>query len=148
MLYLASDHRGFKAKEKLKEYLKKLSVKFEDLGNEILDSEDDFPDFAKKVAEKVSQNPQNRGILICGSGLGMAICANKFKNVRACPCFKEEMARVAKKHLNCNILCLGADFLTLDKIKKIVKVWLDTKFERKKKYQRRIKKISIYENTK
>ncbi len=146
MLYLGADHRGFKKKEELKKYLREMGVKFLDLGNTIFDPNDDYPDFAKRVAEKVSKDPKSKGILICGSGIGMSISANKFKRVRAGLCLNEKMARLSKEDTNCNILCLSADFLSLDKMKKIVKVWLRAKFSQRRRQKRRIKKISLYEN--
>ena len=83
MIYLAADHRGFKVKEELKKYLRNLGYNFEDLGNKIFDPADDYTDFAERVAKKVSREQENKGILICGSGIGMTIVANKFKKIRA-----------------------------------------------------------------
>jgi len=146
MLYLGADHRGFKKKEELKKYLREMGVKFLDLGNTIFDSNDDYPDFAKMVAERVSKDPKGKGILICGSGIGMSISANKFKGIRAGLCLNEKMARLSRQKTNCNILCLSADFLPLNKMKQIVRVWLSTKFNQKERYKRRIRKISCYED--
>jgi RpiB/LacA/LacB family sugar-phosphate isomerase len=145
MIYLASDHRGFKSKEELKKYLGRLGYNFEDLGNKIFDPEDDYPDFAARVAKKVSKEPKNKGILICGSGLGMTMVANKFKKIRAALCFNEKMAQLSRSHNDANILCLSADFLSLAKIKRIVKIWLETKFSGEEKHQRRLAKIKKYE---
>ena len=145
MIYLAADHRGFKVKEELKKYLRRLGYNFEDLGNKIFDPADDYTDFAERVAKKVSREQENKGILICGSGIGMTIVANKFKKIRAALCFNEKMAQRARSHNDANILCLPADFLPLAKIKKIVKIWLETKFSNEENHKRRIEKIKRYE---
>ena len=145
MIYLAADHRGFKVKEELKKYLRNLGYNFEDLGNKIFDPADDYTDFAERVAKKVSREQENKGILICGSGIGMTIVANKFKKIRAALCFNEKMAQRARSHNDANILCLPADFLPLAKIKKIVKIWLETKFSNEENHKRRIEKIKRHE---
>ena len=145
MIYLAADHHGFKVKEELKKYLRNLGYNFEDLGNKIFDPADDYTDFAERVAKKVSREQENKGILICGSGIGMTIVANKFKKIRAALCFNEKMAQRARSHNDANILCLPADFLPLAKIKKIVKIWLETKFSNEENHKRRIEKIKRYE---
>ena len=141
MIYLGADHRGFRLKERIKKYLKEIGKEFEGLGNRKFDPNDDYPDFAKRVAKAVSRSPKNRGILVCGSGLGMSIAANKFRGVRAALCFNEKMAELSRRHNNANILCLAADFLPLAKIKKIIKIWLETKFSKEERHKRRIKKI-------
>lgn len=146
MIYLGADHRGFKVKEEIKKYLKELDFDFEDLGNKIFDQNDDYPDFAKRVARKVSQNPGNKGILFCGSGIGMSIMANKFKGVRAALCFNEKLAKLSRSHNDANILCISADFLPLAKIKRIVKIWLETEFSQEERHERRLAKIKRYEN--
>ena len=141
MIYLGADHRGFRLKEKIKKYLREIGKEFEDLGNKKFDPNDDYPDFAKRVAKAVSRSPKNRGILVCGSGLGMSIAANKFRGVRAALCFNEKMAELSRMHNNANILCLSADFFPLAKIKKIIKIWLEAKFSKEERHKRRIKKI-------
>ncbi len=145
MIYLGADHRGFKTKEEIKRYLEKLGYAFEDLGNEKFDPNDDYPDFTKRVAEKVSQDLKNRGILFCGSGIGMMIFANKFKGVRAALCFNEKLAELSRSHNDANILCVSSDFLPLAKIKKIVKIWLKTEFSKEQRHKRRLAKIKEYE---
>lgn len=146
MIYLGADHRGFKVKEEIKKYLENLGYAFEDLGNKIFDPEDDYPDFTERVARKVSQNPKNRGILFCGSAIGMSIMANKFKGVRAALCFNEKMAQLSRSHNDANILCVSADFLPLAKIKKMVKIWLKTEFSQEERHKRRLAKIKKYES--
>ena len=141
MIYLGSDHRGFKLKKEIEKYLENLGYPCCDLGNKIFNPEDDYPDFAKKVAIKVSQKPENRGVLICGSGVGMSIAANKFKNIRAALGFNCRVIRVTSEHIAHNILCLPADFLSQKEAEKIVKIWLRTEFNQEERHKRRIKKI-------
>lgn len=148
MIYLGADHRGFKIKEETKKYLEELGYSCEDLGNKVFDTDDDYPDFTEKVAKKISQNPKDRGILFCGSAIGMSIFANKFKGVRAALCFNEKMAQLSRSHNDANILCLSADFLPLAKIKGIVKIWFETEFSRESRHRRRLAKIKNYEMSK
>jgi ribose 5-phosphate isomerase B len=142
MLYLGADHRGFKLKEKIKEYLEEQSLEYEDLGNFTYDALDDFPDFARAVAEKVADNPEtDRGILICGSGVGVDVVANRFKGVRSALVSIPEAAKLSRKDDNTNVLSLGADFVTDKKAEEIIDIWLNTDFAREEKYVRRIGKI-------
>lgn len=148
MIYLGADHRGFKLKEKLKALLKEEDYEFEDLGNTVLDPSDDYPDFAINVAEKVSENPkENRGILFCGSGVGMDIVANKFKGVRSALVWSAEEALVkqSRQHDDSNVLSLPADHLTEEQVKEIVKLWLETSFLEVERHTRRIQKIESLE---
>jgi len=126
-VYLASDHAGFDLKKKIKKFLKKINIKNFDLGCFNKNSVD-YPDYAIKVAFKVKKN-SGMGLIICGSGIGMSISANRFNNVRAALCSSLKMAILARKHNNANILCLGARFINFDKCKKIVKVFFSTEFE-------------------
>jgi len=142
VIYLGADHRGFKIKESLKPYLKKLGFEVVDLGNDHLDEADDYPDFANAVAEKISQNPEiDKGILICGSGIGMAIAANKFENVRAAQVDKIEEAILSRKDNNANVLALSGNDLSESEAKEIVKTWLETPFSGEEKHKRRVAKI-------
>lgn len=142
MIYLGADHRGFELKEKLKIFLAGLDYEYEDLGASIYNKEDDYPDFAKLVGEKVAENPENRGILICGSGVGIAVAANKIKGVRAGTILKPEQARAAVNDEDLNVLALGADYLTEDQAKEIVRTFLETKFSGEERHKRRIWKLS------
>jgi len=146
MLYLGADHRGYQLKEELKAYLKEKNILFEDLGNRSYDENDDYPDFAQKVAEKISHEPENLGLLICGSGLGMTTVANKFKNVRAALCFSSFLAEKARNDNWSNILCLAADLTDTQTAKRILDAWLKTPFGQDLKYQRRQDKIKNIEN--
>ncbi len=149
MIYIGADHRGYKLKEVLKIYLKELNFIFEDLGALEINFDDDYPDYAILVAKKVSQNPkENLGILICGSGVGVDIVANKFKDVRSALCFDESQARASRNDDNANILSLASDFTAEDKAKEIVKVWLETPHARLEKYERRLIKIKNIEENK
>jgi len=142
MIYLGADHRGYNLKEDLKKFLEQGKIKFQDLGNLEYDEEDDYPDFAKKVAEKISSNSKkDRGILICGTGIGMSIVANKFKQVRAGLCLSGYMAKRAVEEDDINILCLAADITDAGTSEKIIKEWLKAKFKDKECYKRRLNKI-------
>lgn len=148
MIYLGADHRGFKLKETLKSFLKEEGYQFEDLGNTIYDPSDDYPDFAAKVAEKVSENPkENRGILFCGSGVGMDIVANKFKSVRSALVWSadEALVKQSRQHDDSNVLSLPANHLTEDQAKTIVKLWIETSFLEVERHIRRIQKIEELE---
>lgn len=141
MLYLGADHGGFSYKEKIKDFLKnELKVEFEDLGNFQFDPEDDFTDIALKVARKVKET-NGRGILFCTNGLGTAITANKVKGIRAVNVFSKTMAEQSREHLDANVLCLGAHFLSFKEAKKIIKAWLEKNLFPKEKYLRRLEKI-------
>ncbi|HRZ29390.1 MAG TPA: RpiB/LacA/LacB family sugar-phosphate isomerase [Candidatus Paceibacterota bacterium] len=110
MLYLASDHRGFGLKEKVKEFLNTVKIEYKDFGNLVYDKDDDLPDFASKVAKKISQNSKkDKGIVICGSGVGGSIISNKFKKVRAALCLTVNVAKESREHHDSNVLCLAAD---------------------------------------
>jgi len=125
---LASDHAGYKEKEKLKPILKDLGVEFDDLGTVSEDSVD-YPDYARKVAERVAKGEAEQGLLVCGSGTGMAIAANKVPGVRAAVAWNEESARLARQHNDANVLSIGARMMPEEEIPKILKAWFDAKFE-------------------
>jgi len=139
MIYLGADHRGFELKEKVKEWLEEWGEEYEDMGNVKYDPEDDFPDYAIKVAEKVAKGG-GLGVLACGSG-GMVMVANKFKGVWAAEVWDVERARHAKAHDDVNVLALPADVVSEGKAKEIIKVWLETVLKKEEKYQRRLDKI-------
>lgn len=143
MIYLGADHRGFELKEAVKKYLLEQKIKFDDLGNTVFDAEDDWPDFAEKVAEKV-QKTNGQGILFCGSG-GMAIAANKFKGVWVVEAWNEATALHAKEHDKANVLFISADFVNEALANKMIKIWLEAKVKTEAKYQRRFDKIKQIE---
>lgn len=144
-IFLGADHAGFELKEKLKEFLTKKKIEFEDLGAFVLDEGDDYPDIAFKVAERVARE-NVRGILICKSGDGMEIAANKVKGIRAVTACDTYSAKMSREHNDANILALSGKKLSFEKMKKIVMVWLNTEFTGEERHVRRIKKISDYEN--
>lgn len=142
MLYLGADHRGFKLKEDLKKFLERKNISYQDLGNLIEDKNDNFVEFAKKVASSVSQDPKSRGIVICGSGVGVSIVANKIKNIRCGLVFNPEMAKAARQHDDINVLALPADFINSETAKAAVLLFLQTEFLKGDKYQKRINQIT------
>ena len=142
MLYLASDHRGFKLKEKIKKYLDKNKIIFTDLGALKYDKNDDYPDFAKILALKILENKNNLGIALCGSGAGMSIALNRFKNIRAGLAFNPKMAEAQKQQDNINVLVIASDFTKESTAFLMVDKFLKTKFLKKQRYLRRIKKLS------
>jgi ribose 5-phosphate isomerase B len=141
---LASDHRGYQLKDSLKKFLEERKIEFLDVGTFSADSVD-YPDFAMLAAEKVSHGGYERGILICGSGIGMCIVANKFPGVRAAVCHDVSAAEMSRKHNDSNMLGLGADVINEELARKILHVWLETKFEGGR-HLRRIQKISDIES--
>ena len=136
---LASDHAGFVLKEIIKKKLIKQKVKVFDLGPTTKDSVD-YPDYAKKVARNVSSKRTNMGILVCGSGTGMAMTANKFRKIRAAVCYNSASTRLSRTHNNANILALGSRLTNNKKALKLVNIFLSTKFEGGR-HLRRVKKI-------
>lgn len=145
VVYLGSDHAGFEMKEKLKAFLNKKKIKFEDLGSFVLDEGDDYPDYAFKVAEAVSADSESKGILLCGSGVGMAIAANKVKGIRAAEAYDVKTAKLSREHNDANVLALSGWNTGFDKITKIVDAFLKTKFSGVERHKRRIRKIMDYE---
>jgi ribose 5-phosphate isomerase B len=140
---IASDHAGFELKEKLKEYLKELGYEYEDFGTHSEESVD-YPDYALKVAEYVAEGKCERGILVCGSGIGMSMAANKVPGIRAALCYDTETARLSREHNDANILTLGARLIDEKTAREIVKVWLTTEFAGER-HSRRVKKIEEIE---
>ncbi|MBM2817590.1 MAG: ribose-5-phosphate isomerase, ribose 5-phosphate isomerase [Parcubacteria group bacterium] len=142
MIYLGADHRGYNLKEEIKNFLVENGQGFEDMGNFKYDPNDDYTDFAKMVAEKVSQNPEmDKGILICGSGVGVDITANKFKGVRSALADDVQTAKQSREHDDANVLSLPADEVDFELAKKIINVWITTTFSNGEKYKRRIDKM-------
>jgi ribose 5-phosphate isomerase B len=125
---LASDHAGFAEKERLKSLLTDLGLQFEDLGT-VSEASVDYPDFARKVAEEVAQGRVDQGLLVCGSGTGMAITANKVPGVRAAVAWSEETARLARRHNDANVLAIGARTTPPEEIPAIVRAWFSSNFE-------------------
>ena len=138
-IFIASDHAGFDLKEIIKKYLSKNKLTYQDLGPEN-DKSVDYPIYAHNVAKKVKVNKKNIGILICGSGTGMNIVANKHKNIRAAQCFNLKSTKLSRLHNDANIITLGSRLLTKKNALSCVSVFLNTKFEGGR-HLKRIKKI-------
>lgn len=136
---VASDHRGYHLKEKVIALLKSKGHDVVDDGP-ATDESVDYPDFAALVASKVSANSVDRGVLICGTGLGMAIAANKFPRVRAAACVDEVTAELSRRHNDVNVLCLSGDLLSSRSTERLVEIWMSTEFEGGR-HQRRLDKI-------
>jgi len=127
-LILAADHAGFDLKERLKKTLDRLGVEWEDLGTHSTDSVD-YPDYARKVGEIISREEAQRAVLICGSGQGMAMTANRFPGVRAALAYDEETARLSRAHNDSNVLALGGRTLNHERAERILETWLMTLFD-------------------
>ena len=138
-IFISSDHAGFKLKEAIKSYLSNKKLIFTDMGP-FNDSRVDYPDFANKVAKRVKLNKNNVGILVCGSGMGMNIAANKHKNIRAAQCFNLKSTKLSRLHNDANIITLGSRLLTKKNALSCVGVFLKTNFEGGR-HSKRIKKI-------
>lgn len=149
MIYLGADHGGYELKERVKKWLVEWKEAFEDLGAERFDSSDDYPVFAKRVAQRVAGEDERsrpwkeraKGILVCRSGGGMVIAANRFEGVRAVYVFDEESARHAREHNDANVISLAADWIDEETARKVVKVWLETEFSQEARHERRIGQI-------
>ncbi|HLD89142.1 MAG TPA: ribose 5-phosphate isomerase B [Candidatus Nanoarchaeia archaeon] len=142
-IFLGSDHAGYKLKEFLKKNFDKKKIKYSDLGADSEESSD-YPDFALKVAKNVAEKRGN-GILVCGTGTGMVIAANKIKGVRAALAYDDYSARMARLHNNVNVLCLRGRKIDFKKAQRIVDIWLKTEFSGEKRHARRMGKISRIE---
>lgn len=149
LIYIGADHRGYNLKEKLKQFLANKGYTVVDEGNDHYDESDDYPDFAGRVAAAVAEDPDNRrGILICGSGIGVDIVANKFSQIRSALAHNADQAFSSRSDINTNVLCLTANFLEEEEAKKILSVWLQTPFSGEERHKRRIRKISEIEISK
>ncbi len=154
-IYLGADHAGFELKEKIKAYLKGQGLTVEDQGAFTVDPDDDYPDYVKIVAKMVQGDPDSRGIVLGGSGQGEAICANRFKGVRAVVYYGSpaslgealqaggslEIIKLSRQHNDANILSLGARFINFDEAKIAIDLWLATPFSGDERHIRRISEI-------
>ncbi|MFH1256019.1 MAG: ribose 5-phosphate isomerase B [Candidatus Diapherotrites archaeon] len=138
--FIASDHAGLELKKGILRHLKAKGVKAEDLGPENA-GQVDYPDFAKKVAKNVAAEKGSIGVLICGSGIGMSIAANKVKGIRAAKCNSVEEARLSRQHNNANVLCLGARILETNLALEIVDAFIETPFSGDERHKRRVEKM-------
>ena len=145
MIVIGSDHGGFALKEAIKALLQARSIDVQDLGTNNGDDSVDYPDFGESVARKVSLGEAEKGVLVCGTGIGMSIVANKFPGVRAALAADTYMAKMAKQHNNANILVLGGRVLDENEAREMVATWLDSSFEGGR-HQARLDKISALES--
>jgi ribose 5-phosphate isomerase B len=136
---VGADHRGFSIRARIVELLRRLEHQVEDVGTYTGEAID-YPDVAARVARMISRGEVERGILICGTGLGMCITANKFPGVRAAPCHDDVTAELSRRHNDANILCLSADLLGEYVVDRMVEIWLNTPFEGGR-HARRVAKI-------
>ncbi len=143
MIAIGSDHGGYKLKEEIKKYLDEKQIKYKDEG--CMNEESvDYPNIAKAVAKQVQSKACEKGILICRSGIGMSICANKFKGIRCAPCHNEYTAKYSRLHNDSNILAIGADDVTVNEAICIIRMWFATEFEGGR-HEERIKLIEKIE---
>ncbi|MBU2101585.1 RpiB/LacA/LacB family sugar-phosphate isomerase [Patescibacteria group bacterium] len=148
IIYIGADHRGFNLKEQLKAFLQESGYTVSDLGAEAILKEDDYIDYAKAVAEKVSMDPTNsKGVLVCGSGVGMDIAANKFANVRSVLAMSPDHVMASRNDDDTNIVSLGANFIDTETAKRIVSVWLQTPFSGEEEDRRRIEQLKNLDHT-
>jgi ribose 5-phosphate isomerase B len=140
---VGNDHRGFVAKNKLSEFIKSLGHEVGDCGS-FTEEYSDYPDYAFAVSEPVGRGESDRGILICGTSIGMCIAANKVHGVRAASCHDLVTAEMSRRHNDANVLCLSADLLGEEMMERIIRLWLETPFEGGR-HARRVDKIMKYE---
>ena len=144
MIAIGCDHGGYKLKEEIKKYLDEIGLEYKDFGT-FSEERTDYPIYAKEVAKSVSSGESEKGLLICRSGHGMAIVANKFKGVRAAAITSEDDARFAKADDDINVITLGADYLTTNEAICIIRNWLGAEFKGGR-YEERLKMIEEIEN--
>lgn len=144
MIAIGCDHGGYKLKEEIKRYLEEKEIEYTDCGT-FNEESVDYPEIAKTVALEVQSGECEKGIIICRSGIGMSIVANKFKGIRCAKCNDEEEAKFSRMHNNANMLALGADYTDVNKAIRIVRTWIATEFEGGR-HEQRIKIIEEIEN--
>ena len=146
IIYIACDHRGFNLKQFLAQVIKSQGYDLRDLGAERYDHEDDYPDFASRVAENVLQTPGSRGVVICGSGGGVSIAANKYKGIRAFIGLNPDQAKATKLDEDTNVLALASDFISNELAAQITEAWLKAEFSGEERHKRRLQEISDIES--
>lgn len=148
-VYIGADHRGFELKQGLVAWLKEEKVEHEDVGALALVSDDDYVDYAAGVAQMVSDDAKagrdSRGVLICGTGVGVDVVANKFTGVRSGLCYSKDQVKLARNDDDINVLSLAADYIPLKDAIDMVRTFLETSFSEEERHKRRIEKISTYE---
>ncbi len=144
-VFIGADHAGFTVKEKIKKFLKRKGIGYEDMGTDSRKSVD-YPDFAFKVARKVAKTKNSRGILVCGTGTGMVIAANRVKGIRAVAAYDKYSAKMSRHDNDANVLALRGRLFPWEKTRKIISTWLESKFSGKARHKRRIGKIGGKKN--
>jgi ribose 5-phosphate isomerase B len=139
-IVIGSDHRGFRLKEELIKFFNETSVNFKDVGTNSTESVD-YPDYAKLAGDAIVNKGYDYGILICGSGIGVSIAANKIKGLRAVNANNNNMAEMSRKHNNANVICFGSDFIDIEKAKRFFEIFINTEFEGGERHIRRIQKL-------
>jgi len=142
---IGSDHAGFEVKESVKKFLKEKGYEFDDLGAENYVSTDDYPVYGERVAKAVAAGDYDRGIVVCGTGIGISISANKVPGIRAAACYNTEMAKISREHNDANVLALGGRTPTDQPASEIVEIWLETPFSEGERHKRRIEQIKEIE---
>ena len=138
---IGSDHAGFELKEDVKKFLEGKGYEYRDFGAEVFDPQDDYPVYGRKVAEAVASGKYDRGIVVCGTGMGIGIAANKVLGIRAVACYTTDMAKISREHNDANVLALGGRLLAKELAWDIVAVWLETPFSEEERHKRRIRQI-------
>ncbi len=145
MIFIGADHRGFELKEKVAEWLFEWKYEFTDLGAETLDPKDDYTLYAERVASMVGNKPESLGVLLCGSGVGIEVAANKFDGVRASVGKNPDQVKAGRNDDNMNILVIATDFTKENEAKEMLKTFLETKFSGKARHERRLQEIEKIE---
>ena len=146
VVYFGADHRGFNLKERLKGFLHDQGYEVVDVGNDRYDEKDDYPDFAVEVGKRVSLDPEKaRGVLICGSGVGMDVTVNKFPRVRSALAISSDQVYDARRDDNVNVLTIAANFTSQEEAEKMVKTFIGTDFSREERHERRLSKLANVE---
>lgn len=144
-IVIGADHRGYQLKETIKPWLESQGYRVIDLGNHHLDVMDDYPDFALAVATKVAAEPNQQGILVCGSGIGVSIAANKVRGIRASVGTSPEEIAKGRQDDDLNVLALSADYVSVEQAKEMIIAFLNTKYSAEERHVRRLAKIQTYE---
>lgn len=145
MIYLGADHRGYELKEKIASWLFEMKIEFTDMGATSLDPHDDFTKYAESVASVVANENLSKGILLCGSGVGVDVTANKFDGIRSSVGKNADQVEAGRRDDDMNILVIAADYTSEEEAKDMVNKFLETKFSGKERYKRRIKEIEKLE---
>lgn len=146
-VYIGADHRGFELKQHLVEWLRQQGRTVEDCGNPVLDPHDDFVDFAAQVGRKVAANPDSLGIVICGSGAGVVMAANKIAGIRCSLALNEDAARHARLHEKMNVLALASDYQSVPDAQAYVEAFLSAEYVPVARFERRLAKLAALEET-